>query len=52
MTIFDRKSDQYKNTRIQEYFPKKDITKIPKNKNNHLTKIALIQHKHSPRYYK
>ena len=40
------------NTRIQEYFPKKDITKIPKNKNNHLNKIALIQHKHSPRYYK
>ena len=25
-----------KNTRIQEYFPKKDITKIPKNRNNHL----------------
>ena len=36
-----------KNTRIQEYFPKKDITKIPKNRNNHLNKIALIHHKHS-----
>ena len=45
-------AEEVKNTRIQEYFPKKDITKIPKSKNNHLNKIDLIQHKHSPRYYK
>ena len=42
--------NEYKGTRIQEYFPKKDITKISKNRNNHLKKIALIHHKDIPRF--